>query len=296
MTPSPRLVFFGTETFSLPTLEALIGANYNVVAVVTKPDSRRGRGKKLFIHPIKQLALDRSIPVLQPTKLHDIDDELSTLQPTLGILVSYGKIIPQRTIDLFGPLGIVNIHPSALPRYRGASPIEATIVAGDTSTAISIMKLDAGMDTGPVYAQFPVALTRNETKPELSARLAELGAQHLVTLLPDILSGSLRAKAQATIDVSVTSLIQKSDGVLDPTTETAEQLERKVRAYLDFPKTHLSIGGNDVIVTAAKVIDSDDSSRLVIHCAHNSFLCITNLIAPSGRAMSGNDFKNGYMK
>lgn len=296
MTSSSKLIFFGTEQFSVPTLRLLLRKKFNVVAIVTKPDSRRGRGKKLFISPIKQIGLDNSIPVLQPEHLGDIAKELSSFQPDAGVLVSYGKIIPQRILNVFEPVGIVNLHPSALPKYRGPSPLEATILAGDTSTAISIMKLDIGMDTGPVYAQFPVTLAHDETKPRLSESLAELGAQHLARLLPDILSGALLPKAQATSDVSITSLITKADGVLDPTTETAEQLERKVRAYLDFPKARLTINGNDVIVTSAKVVSSNDPSELVVPCAQNSFLCIAHLVAPSGRTMSGSDFKNGYLK
>lgn len=296
MTKSSKLVFFGTETFSLPSLEALVASGYNVAIIVTKPDTRKGRGQQTFIHPIKQFGLDHNIPVLQPEKVGDIENQLREVAANTAILVAYGKIIPSRILNVFEPLGIINIHPSALPRYRGPSPIEAAILNGDHETAISIMQLDEGMDTGPVYGQRLVELTGNETKPELSARLSQLGASYLLELLPDILSGKLLPTPQSNNDVSVTSLISKADGQLDPTTDDAYALERKIRAYSGYPKAHLEINNIDVIVTSAKVVPADSSERLVVHCANSTHLEIERLIAPSGRAMSGSDFIRGYRK
>lgn len=295
MTPSSRLVFFGTEAFSVPTLQSLIAAGYSIVAIVTKPDSRRGRGKKTFIHPIKQIGLDHGIPVLQPEKVGELEHELRELTPDAAILVSYGKIIPERILNVFEPIGIINIHPSLLPRYRGPSPIEAAILAGDKITGVSIMKLDAGMDTGPIFAQRTTTLTGIETKPELSQQLAITGAELLMEVLPDILSGTLQPEEQQNNDVSVTSLVQKKDGKLDPLTDTAYALDRKVRAYQDYPKPHLTIADNDVIVTSAKIASLSSNDQLVIACAGNTYLEIETLIAPSGRNMSGSDFVRGYI-
>lgn len=289
-----RLVFFGTEFFSVPTLQGLIDTGYDIAAVITKPDTVRGRGKKTFVHPVKQIALDHAIPVLQPEKLIDIEHELTALGANAAILVSYGKIIPKRILDVFEPIGIINIHPSRLPEFRGPSPIEATILSGQKETAVSIMKLDEGMDTGPVYTQTNVALTGNESKLELSERLAVVGSKALLTILPDILSGVLIPKPQENTDVSVTSLISKQDGVLDPTTDEAVILERKIRAYQGYPKPHLMVCNNDVIVTSAKVVPAPASACLTIACARNTYLEITSLIAPSGRSMSAQDFLRGY--
>jgi methionyl-tRNA formyltransferase len=289
-----RLVFFGTELFSVPTLEGLIDTGYDIAAVITKPDTVRGRGKKTFVHPVKQIALDHAIPVLQPEKLIDVEHELTALGANAAVLVSYGKIIPKRILDVFEPIGIINIHPSRLPEFRGPSPIEATILSGQKQTAVSIMKLDEGMDTGPVYTQTNVALTGNESKLELSERLAVVGSKALLATLPDILSGALLPKPQGNTDVSVTSLISKQDGVLDPTTDEAVMLERKIRAYQGYPKPHLMVFNNDVIVTSAKVVPSPASDCLTIACAHNTYLEITSLIAPSGRSMSAQDFLRGY--
>lgn len=289
-----RLVFFGTELFSVPTLQGLIDTGYDIAAVITKPDTVRGRGKKTFVHPVKQIALDHAISVLQPEKLIDVEHELTALNANAAILVSYGKIIPKRILDVFEPIGIINIHPSRLPEFRGPSPIEATILSGQKQTAVSIMKLDEGMDTGPVYTQTNVALTGNESKLELSEHLADIGAKALLAILPDILSGALLPKPQENTDVSVTSLISKQDGVLDPTTDEAVMLERKIRAYQGYPKPHLMVFNNDVIVTSAKVVPSPTSDCLTIACAHNTYLEITSLIAPSGRSMSAQDFLRGY--
>jgi methionyl-tRNA formyltransferase len=289
-----RLVFFGTELFSVPTLQALIDAGYDIAAVITKPDTVRGRGKKMFVHPVKQIGLDHNIPVLQPQRLLDIESELSSLHAHAAVLVSYGKIIPKRVLDVFEPVGIINIHPSRLPQFRGPSPIEATIISGQKSTAVSIMKLDEGMDTGPVYTQREVRLTGDETKQELTERLSSLGAETLVEALPGILNGKLKAKQQENVDVSVTSLILKSDGVLDPTTDDAPTLERKIRAYQGYPKPHLTVFNNDVIVTSAKVVSSATPNTLTIACARGTWLEITSLVAPSGRTMLSQDFLRGY--
>lgn len=297
MTSSNRLVFFGTEQFSVPALEALLEAGYDIAAIITKPDARKGRGNKLFVHPIKQLGLDHNIPVWQPEKLRDIEQQLASLGTTAAVLVSYGKIIPSSVIDIFEPIGIINIHPSRLPQYRGPSPIEAAILAGDSTTAISIMKLDQGMDTGPVFAQQEVVLHGTETKPELYNRLSHEGANLLVHILPDILSGKLKPVDQIkSSDVSITTLITKQDGLLDPSSEDAITLERKIRAYLGYPKTKLTLYDNDVVVTSAKSTDSLMDGQLVVPCAGQTYLQIETLIAPSGRTMSGSDFLRGYAK
>lgn len=293
-----KLVFFGTELFSVPTLEALIKHTneYEIAAIVTKPDAVRGRGKKIFVHPVKQIGIDYGIPVLQPAKLGDLEETLRDLRADAAVLVSYGKIIPKRILSVFEPLGVINIHPSRLPEFRGPSPIEAAIIAGKKETAISIMKLDEGMDTGSIYIQEPVTLTGTETKPELAERLANIGATTLIRVLPDILTGTLTPKPQENTVVSVTSLISKSDGVLDPTTDSATVLERKIRAYQGYPKPHLSLFGNDVIVTSATVVANNATDKLIIPCADETYLEITELVAPSGRAMRGIDFLHGYSK
>ncbi len=294
MTSSSKLVFFGTEDFSLPTLVALVESGYDIVAVVTKPDTRRGRKSELVMPAVKAYALEKGIPVLQPTKLGDILDELTSLHADAAVLVSYGKIIPQRVIDVFGPIGIINIHPSLLPRYRGPAPIEAAIVNGDKETGISIMQLTLGMDEGPVFLQEPVTLSGNETKPQLYKDFSERGASLLIQTLPNILSGVLEPKLQENDGVSYTSLLTKEDGRLDPLTDDAHACERRVRAYLGFPKTTLRLQNIDVIVTSAISTNEKQPGELVVECAGNTYLLVTELIAPSGKKMSGSAYLRGY--
>ena len=168
---SKTIVFFGTEEFSAVSLRRLIDDGFSIPAVITKPDSKKGRGKKMVPSAVKILAEEYKIPVWQPRKLADIVSDIKSLDDPIGVLVSYGKIIPQSVIDLFSP-GIVNVHPSLLPKYRGPSPIETAILNGDDKTGISIMQLSADMDAGPVYDQLEVGLDGNETAPQLEEKLA----------------------------------------------------------------------------------------------------------------------------
>lgn len=294
MPRSSKLVFFGTEDFSLPSLKALFDAGYDIAAVVTKPDTKRGRGKQLVEPTVKTFAKANNIMVLQPRKLTEIEKELTKIDAGAGVLVSYGKILPQKILDIFETVGIVNIHPSLLPKYRGPAPIEAAIEHGDEMTGISIMKLTAGMDEGPIFVQNKYPLAGTETRPELTASLAEEGAKLLVESLPSILDGSLKPTKQKNSDVSYTSLISKPDGILDPATDDAYVIERKIRAHLGFPKSRIKIRNNDVILTAAKVVNEPSSKTLTITCSNNTYLEVCELIAPSGKSMSGADYLRGY--
>ena len=294
MQTSSKLVFFGTEDFSLPSLKLLVEHGFNVVAVVTKPDTSRGRSKQLIAPVVKTYAEAQNIPVYQPNKLSDIHDQLLGLGADAGVLVSYGKILPQRTLDVFNPIGVINVHPSLLPAYRGPAPIEAAIVHGDQTTGISIMQLTAGMDEGPIYSQMTIPLDGTETRPTLTAALANTGAAFLVETLPDILENKIKAVPQQNGDVSYTSLLTKDMGILSPLTDDAFALERKVRAYLGFPKTRLKIKNTDVIITSVKVVESLSSAPLVIKCANETYLEVSDLIAPSGKTMSGEAFLRGY--
>lgn len=295
MKPSYKLVFFGTEDFSLPSLKALIEHGFEIVAVVTKPDTPRGRSKQLVAPVVKSYAESHDVPVFQPNRLADIHDDLVALAADAAVLVSFGKILPKRTLDVFAPVGVINVHPSLLPRYRGPAPIEAAILHGDKTTAISIMKLTPGMDEGPVFAQKTIELTGTETKPTLTASLANAGAAYLIETLPSILSGKLQPVPQQNDGVSYTTLILKQDGILDPSTDDAYALERKVRAYLGFPKTRLTIQDIDVIITSTKVVDSLTAAPLVVACANDTYLSIEELVAPSGKTMSGEAYRRGYL-
>jgi methionyl-tRNA formyltransferase len=290
---SKTIVFFGTDDFSLAALQSLIEAGYNIRAVVTKPDSKSGRGQQLTMPTVKKLALEHDIPVWQPTKVTEINDNIRALGDyTAAVLASYGKIIPQSTIDLFKP-GIVNIHPSLLPLYRGPTPIESAIKNGDQQTGVSIMQLTAGMDAGPIYGQTIYQLSGHETRPELYQTLAAAGADTLINLLPGILDGSIQSQAQDDNKVVYCNLLSKNDAWLKPDEISATTAERLVRGHLDFPKTKIDIKGHVVIIAKAHVT-SEHKTSLDILCNDNNYLSIDELIAPSGRKMSARDFINGY--
>ena len=245
-----RIVFFGTDEFSAPTLSALIEAGYDVVAVVTKPDSTSGRGREVNEPVVKKIAADHSITVLQPTEFNeDLIKQLGGFNAAAGVVVSYGRIIPQSVIDLF-PTGLINIHASLLPKYRGASPIEAAILNGDSETGVSIMQIDAGLDSGPVFTMSKLALNGTVTRPELYDALAKLGAKTLIDTLPQILDGSLKPEPQDDSLATTVSTIKKADGQID-WSQPALQIERQIRAYLGWPGSQARLFDRDLVITKA---------------------------------------------
>jgi methionyl-tRNA formyltransferase len=294
---SKTIVFFGTDEFSAVSLRQLISSGANIGAVVTKPDSRKGRGRELQPSIVKSIALEHGIPVWQPARMAELVEPLTNLRDSqkngiVGVLVSFGKIIPQSIIDIFDP-GIINVHPSLLPLYRGPSPIETAVVNGDSETGVTIMQLSAQMDAGPIYTQQTHPLTGSETAPELEKTLGALGAHQLLGALPTIMSGELLPMAQNDSKASYCSLLRKEDSLLDPSSVTAAQAERRIRAYLAYPKTKVTIAGHSVVLTKAHVSVIGETV-LDIQCIDGQYLCIDELIGPSGRAMNAKAFLNGY--
>ena len=289
---SETIIFFGTEDFSLVALRGLIEAGYTISAVVTKPDSKKGRGQKLVPPSVKVLATQYNIPVWQPAKLKDITENIKALGKVTGVLVSFGKIIPQSTIDLFTP-GIINVHPSLLPKYRGPSPIESAIKNGDKETGVSIMQLSAEMDAGPVYTVQKHDLKGTETRPELYHTLADIGANLLLESLPSIMDGSLKPIDQNNDNAVYCSLLKKEDAELDLSVLTAEEAERTIRAHIGFPKSKLTIGNHSIIVTKSHV-SSQQKTPLDVACRGGAYLSVDELIAPSGKLMTAESFLRGY--
>jgi methionyl-tRNA formyltransferase len=289
---SRTIIFFGTDEFSLTTLHDLIDAGYTIGAVVTKPDTRSGRGQKLSTPIVKKLALEHNIPVWQPTKVSEINEDLKIMKDPVGVLVSYGKIIPQSTLDLFEP-GIINVHPSLLPKYRGPSPIEEAIRNGDLESGVSIMRLTADMDAGAVYKQVLYPLYLNETGPELYNTLSALSASILIETLPSILDGTLEAVEQDEMKATYTHLLTKDQAWLKTSDMSANEAERTIRAYLGYPRTKMSVLGKDIIVTSAHVSE-EAKTPLDFLCRDGAYLSVDELIAPSGKYMTAQSFLNGY--
>lgn len=290
---SPKIAFFGTEEYSLDVLRALVDNKFSITCVITKPDSKRGRGHRLVEPPVKTFAKEHHIPVLQPQKVSEIASYIKDLQPIAGILVAYGKIIPQSIIDLFSP-GIINVHPSLLPKYRGPSPIESAIINRDNETGISIMKLDAKMDAGPIYAQIHKKLSGTETKPQLYNELFNSGSDLLISILPEIMSGTLTPKAQNDADATYCKLLTKELSYINPQTMIAAEADAQVRAYLGFPRSRLKINDTELIITKAHA-GASSLSPLDVQCADGNWLIIDELIAPaSGKKMTAEAFLRGH--
>lgn len=296
-----RLIFFGTDAFSVPTLVRLLAENWQVVGVVTKPDSRTGRGRELTSPAVKRLAEAAHIPVFQPEgSLKVIESQLAKLNASSGIVVAYGKIIPLSIRNLF-PKGLINVHASLLPRYRGASPIEAAILNGDADTGVTLMKIDAGVDTGATYDAAKLQLTGTETRLELYERLAELGAEFLSTKLASILEGNIVAVPQDNSRASHVGLIQKTDGQINWRLP-ATQLERQIRAYLGWPGSRTTIASTDIIITAAHTSPKTGpastayvaaSGELAVYASDGSL--IIDRLKPAGkREMTGLEFLTGH--
>lgn len=294
---STRIVFFGNERLvsglketNAPVLRGLISRGYNVVAVISHHGESKSRNQRPL--EVAEIAKSHNIPVFLPNRPTDILDQIIALKADIAILVAYGRIIPQRVIDIF-PKGIINIHPSLLPKYRGPTPIESAVINGDTETGVSIMQLTAGMDSGPVYAQSKLALTGTETKFDVYSSLSQQGSELLFDILPRIIDGSLRPTEQDEQQATYCQLLQKEDGILKPEEVSATQAERLIRAHLSYPKTRYTLFNQPVIITKAHV-STEQNTPLDIRCKNGSLLTIDELIAPSGRAMSGEAFLRGY--
>ena len=294
-----NVVYFGTEDISVPTLQALIDDDkYNVVGVVTKPDSARGRGHHVDSPAVAKLARQHDITCLQPVKLRDVTELLKSLHADVGALVSYGKIIPQDVIDIF-PHGIVNFHPSMLPVYRGPSPIETAIMHGDSFTGLTLMALSKDMDAGDIYYQEKVAIGPDDTAEQLYDRFGRRGAELMVEKLDQIVAGQLTGAPQDNNLAIYCHMITKDDGQLDPGVMTARQCYNRWRALSQWPKCRLSLAGNEVIVTKLKPLDNfqGDNWPDVIPCQDDSAIQILEIINPkSGRRMSVTDYLNGLHK
>jgi methionyl-tRNA formyltransferase len=298
------LIFFGNErlatgvTTGAPTLQALIDAGYYVAAVVANFEQAKSRnGREL---EIAKVAEKHGIPVLLPNKPSEILSQLKSYNAQLGILVAYGRIVPQTVIDIF-PRGIVNIHPSLLPQHRGPTPIESVILGGAHETGVSIMALVAAMDAGPVYDQARISLTGNETKQALVDTLLSHGKNLLIEALPGIIDGSLQPKPQDDSQTTYDRLLTKEDSILD-LHKPAEQLEREVRAFIEWPKSRIMLVDTEIIVTKAHVLPLNNLKIGTIWLEHKQFgfqtsngVLVIDALKPAGKPeMTAEAFLAGY--
>jgi methionyl-tRNA formyltransferase len=229
-----RIVFMGTPAFAVPSLQALL-AQHEVVGVVTQPDRPAGRGRQVVEPAVKQAALAAGVPVIQPKRLREPEAvaQLRAWAPDVIVVAAFGQILRPEVLDL-PPHGCVNVHASLLPRHRGAAPVAAAIIAGDAETGITLMRMDAGLDTGPMLAQATVPIAPDDTTETLTDRLALIGGRLLAEKLPLYLTGRLKAEQQNEAEATYAPQLKKDDGRLDFTRPAAE-LERRVRAFQPWP-------------------------------------------------------------
>lgn len=252
-----RLVFFGTPGDAVPPLRALHAAGHEIGLVVTQPDRRRGRGGTLVPSPVKRAALELGLPVVAPVRAGEVVDEVAATEAELGVVVAFGQLLPPALLAAL-PFGFVNLHFSLLPRWRGAAPVERAILAGDSETGVCLMRLEEGLDTGPVYARERVAIGADETAGELRARLVAIGTTLLVDRLPTI-SGA-RAVAQVG-DPTYAEKLGVEEFRLDCTRSVAE-LVRLVRAGSPRPGAWAMLGGRRFKVLRARAVEHGDGDEV----------------------------------
>ena len=297
-----RVIFAGTPAFAATALERLHAAGFEVVLVLTQPDRPAGRGLKLQPSPVKQFALEHRLSVAQPRSLRldgkyaqdarEAQQALLEARADVMVVAAYGLILPQWALDA-PPLGCINIHGSMLPRWRGAAPIHRAIEAGDTRTGITIMQMDAGLDTGDTLLCEAIDIAPNETSASLHDRLAELGARLIVDALNALAGSGLTAKPQTEQGISYAHKIAKTEALID-WTQTATRIERRVRAFDPFPGAFTPIGGEAVKVWRAELVDRHGAAGTVlgveetgpiVACGEQA-LRLLELQRPGGKRMS----------
>ena len=295
-----RIVFAGTPEFAAQHLQALLDAGRQIVAVYTQPDRPAGRGQKLMPSPVKQLALQHGIAVYQPQTLRDpaAQAELAALRPDLMVVVAYGLILPQVVLDT-PRLGCINSHASLLPRWRGAAPIQRAIEAGDASSGVTVMQMEAGLDTGPMLLKVTTTITAEDTGGSLHDRLATLGSQAVVEAVTKLAAGELRGEVQDDSLATYAHKLNKDEARLDGS-RPAVELERLVRAFNPWPICHSTLNGEALKVHAAQLGEGQgtpgsvlaaDKSGLTVACGEGA-LRLTRLQLPGGKPLSFADLYN----
>jgi len=243
MSQALRIVFAGTPEFAAEHLKALLDSPHEIVAVYTQPDRPAGRGQKLMPSPVKQLAAQHGLPVLQPPTLRapEAQAELAALQPDLMVVVAYGLILPQAVLDI-PRLGCINSHASLLPRWRGAAPIQRAVQAGDAESGVTVMQMEAGLDTGPMLLKVSTPISAEDTGGSLHDRLARLGPPAVVEAIAGLAAGTLKGEVQNDALATYAHKLSKDEAKLD-WSRPAVELERAVRAFDPWPVCHTTLNG-----------------------------------------------------
>lgn len=299
-----KIVFMGTPDFSVHTLKHLIGQGHEVSLVVSQPDRPRGRGKKPSFSPVKECALEFGIPCYQPERIRDEEcrEVLARENADVFVVVAFGQILPQRILDL-PKYGCLNVHASLLPKYRGAAPIQWAVINGDKETGVTIMQMDAGMDTGDILMQETVALDADETGGSLFDKLAESGSVLCGKTIRALEAGTVRPVPQDDASATYTRMIQKQDGKID-FEMPANRIECLIRGMNPWPSAYTSLHGKTFKIWEAQVTDEQTDSEpgtiyrvtkdaFCVACK-NGGLKILSVQLEGKRRMSAADFLRGY--
>lgn len=255
----PRIIFAGTPEFAAKHLKALLDANVSICAIYTQPDRPAGRGRKLQKSPVKRIAEEAGIAVHQPASLRDpaAQGQLRAIAADLMIVVAYGQILPQSVLDT-PRLGCVNVHASLLPRWRGAAPIHRALLDGDQTTGVTLMQMEAGLDTGPMLAKVETPIKPTETSGQLQDRLASLGAEMLVRQLPDLLAERAKPERQTEAGVTYAHKLEKQEGLID-WSGRASDIYRQVRGLNPWPVAYTDLDGETLRIWRAEPIEGISS-------------------------------------
>lgn len=298
-----KIIFAGTPFFAEKALSALLSAQFDVIAVLTQPDRPSGRGMQLKPSPVKQWALQHGITVLQPISLKDIEiqQQLAAYQADVMVVAAYGLILPPAVLQI-PRWGCLNIHASLLPRWRGAAPIQRAILAGDVDTGITIMRMDAGLDTGDMLLKKSCLITEKETADTLHDKLAILGAEAITEVLSQLEHGQLNAMPQDNLLATYAAKLTKDEAQLDWSRE-AKELERAIRGYNPFPGASTKINNIPVKIWQASVCDglsgapgevlAVEKNALVVACG-NGAISLEILQKPNAKALSAPQFLQGF--
>jgi methionyl-tRNA formyltransferase len=304
VTASLRIIYAGTPEFAVPALRALLAAGHQVLAVYTQPDRPAGRGRQLAQSAVKQCARESALTVEQPSSLRDVAalERIQALGADMLVVAAYGLILPPTVLAL-PRLGCINIHASLLPRWRGAAPIQRAILAGDTMTGITIMRMDAGLDTGPMLLTRSTPIEPGDTAASLHDRLAQIGAAALLEAVPGIIDGSLLPRAQPSSGVTHAAKIRKDEAGID-WHAPAQHIERAVRAFNPWPVAETYWNERQLRIWAARCLDiqhtaapgevvAADGQGLRV-ATGSGLLALTQVQLAGGKAMSAGDFLNAH--
>jgi methionyl-tRNA formyltransferase len=298
-----KIVFMGTPQFAVPTLEKLVETGHSVTGVFTQPDRPKGRGQHLAISPVKDSAIRLGLPVYQPERVRrpEVMEQLSALNADAMVVVGYGQIIPQAIIDL-PRHGIINVHASLLPKYRGAAPIQWAVANGETVTGVTTMLINAGLDTGDMLMKAETPIHAGETAVDLSVRLAAIGADLLIETLKRIESGSISREPQKDAEATYAPILKKEDGLIDWNLD-ATAIYNRCRGFLPWPGTYTTFRGQVLHIWKAKPANDIDSGLpgsvhaagrgLVVACGHGTALEIEELQLEGRKRISAEAFRNG---